>query len=82
MIKFCITMYTTKLSLWGLAGSLAAVVAKGPFLESLNDGTWIIGNDFWNVTQGPVYATKLFWQGVPGADLVGSAVGHYTGYGM
>ncbi|KAH6672119.1 rhamnogalacturonate lyase [Verticillium dahliae] len=73
-------MYTTKLSLWGLAGSLAAVVAKGPFLESLNDGTWIIGNDFWNVTQGPVYATKLFWQGVPGADLVGSAVGHYTGY--
>ncbi|TQN66095.1 Rhamnogalacturonate lyase [Colletotrichum shisoi] len=51
-----------------VAGTLVNA-AKGPFLEQINDSTW-----------GALYATKLFWEGVPGADLVGSAVGHYVGY--
>ncbi|EEU36898.1 uncharacterized protein NECHADRAFT_106167 [Fusarium vanettenii 77-13-4] len=54
--------------------------SRGPFLEETGDGSWVIGNDLWNVTQGPVYAKNLFWQGIPGADLVGSASGHYVGY--
>ncbi|KAH7137363.1 polysaccharide lyase family 4, domain III-domain-containing protein [Dactylonectria estremocensis] len=65
-------------SLWALAAPLVA--AGGPFLSEVGDGSWVVGNDIWNVTQGSVYATKLFWEGVPGADLVGSAVGHYIGY--
>lgn len=69
-----------QLSLWPLLGSLVAA-ETGPFLKKVGDGSWVVGNDIWNVTQGPVYATKLFWEGVPGADLVGSAVGHYIGYG-
>lgn len=63
-----------------LVGRLASGT-RGPFLEETGDGSWVIGNDLWNVTQGSVYATKLFWQGVPGTDLVGSAYGHYIGYG-
>ncbi|KPM45229.1 hypothetical protein AK830_g1397 [Neonectria ditissima] len=66
-------------SLWSLFGSLVAA-GTGPFLTEVGDGSWVVGNDIWNVTQGATYATKLFWQGVPGADLVGSAVGHYIGY--
>lgn len=69
-----------QLSLWPLLGLLVAA-ETGPFLKEVGDGSWVIGNDIWNVTQGPVYAKKLFWEGVPGADLVGSAVGHYIGYG-
>ncbi|KAF7552986.1 hypothetical protein G7Z17_g3952 [Cylindrodendrum hubeiense] len=68
-----------QLSLCSLFGSLVAA-GTGPFLSEVGDGSWVIGNDIWNVTQGSVYATKLFWEGVPGADLVGSAVGHYIGY--
>ncbi|KAH7133728.1 polysaccharide lyase family 4, domain III-domain-containing protein [Dactylonectria macrodidyma] len=66
-------------SLWALAAPLVAA-GQGPFLSEVGDGSWVVGNDIWNVTQGSVYATKLFWEGVPGADLVGSAVGHYIGY--
>lgn len=68
------------LSVWALTASVVSA-GKGPFLEQINDSTWVIGNDLWNLTQGSLYATKLYWTGVPGADLVGSAVGHYVGYG-
>jgi rhamnogalacturonan endolyase len=74
----------TMRSLWvTLLAILSPLVGanKGPFLEKVGDDSWVIGNDLWNVTQGPLYATKLFWQGIPGADLVGSASGHYAGYG-
>ena len=54
-----------------------ACAAKGPFLTQLNDTTWIIGNDHWNLTQGPKYATKLYWKG---KDLVDEAWGHYVSY--
>lgn len=73
-------MHFSRLSALALAGRLASA-GKGPFLEQINDSTWVIGNDHWNLTQGSLYATKLFWEGVPGADLVGSAAGHYVGYG-
>ncbi|TDZ16818.1 Rhamnogalacturonate lyase [Colletotrichum orbiculare MAFF 240422] len=72
-------MHVSKLSAWTLAGA-AVSAAKGPFLEQVNDSTWVIGNDHWNVTQGALYATRLYWDAVPGADLVGSAAGHYVGY--
>lgn len=48
-----------------------------PFLINVDNETAIIGNDFWNVTVGRQYATKLFYKGV---DLVGDAVGHYVSY--
>lgn len=57
----------------------SATELSGPFLESLGSGTgWIIGNDLWNITIGETYGTKLFFQG---QDLIGNAVGHYSGYG-
>ncbi|CAK5278237.1 unnamed protein product [Mycena citricolor] len=57
----------------------AAVIAKGPFLKQTTNQTWIFGNDLWNVTQGPFYATQLYSDLVPGVDLVGTAAGHYAG---
>lgn len=73
-------MRLSKISTWALTTAVASP-GKGPFLEKINDSTWVIGNDHWNVTQGALYATKLYWDAVPGADLVGSAAGHYVGYG-
>ncbi|ORY65174.1 polysaccharide lyase family 4, domain III-domain-containing protein [Pseudomassariella vexata] len=61
---------------WAFAASLATA-QRGPFLEQIDDTTWVVGNDLWNLTQGAFYATKLFHRG---QDLVGSAVGHYVGY--
>jgi rhamnogalacturonan endolyase len=52
--------------------------AKGPFLQQVTSSQWIIGNDIWNLTQGPTYATKLQYQG---SDAVGKAQGHYAGVG-
>jgi len=51
--------------------------ANGPFLTSLSSNQWMIGNDIWNMTQGPKYGTKLFYKG---QDCVGNAVGHYVSY--
>lgn len=50
-----------------------------PFLipRTANTG-WIIGNSLWNITIGDVYGKKLFYGG---RDLIGNAVGHYSGYG-
>ncbi|KAL3426542.1 Rhamnogalacturonate lyase 1 [Phlyctema vagabunda] len=48
-----------------------------PFLIKINNETALIGNDFWNVTIGRQYGTKLYYKGV---DLVGKAVGHYVSY--
>lgn len=47
------------------------------FLEQINSTLWIFGNDLWNITQGPVYATKLYYDG---SDAIGTAVGHYVGW--
>lgn len=64
-----------------LIGYLAVArlcLAKGPFLQQVSSTQWVIGNDLWNVTQGVTYATKLQYQGL---DAVGTAAGHYAGYG-
>lgn len=64
-----------------LIAALAAaktVLAKGPFLQQLSSTQWVIGNDLWNLTQGPTYATNLQYQG---SDAVGKAQGHYAGVG-
>lgn len=74
-------MRVSSVSLASLASTVAYATSTGPFLKAIGDNSWVIGNDHWNVTQGPVYATQLFWDGVPGDDLVGSASGHYIGYG-
>lgn len=56
-----------------------AVAKSKPFLKPLNTTTgWIIGNGLWNITIGDVYGKKLFYQG---RDLIGNAVGHYSGHG-
>lgn len=61
-----------------LVGSTAA---KGAFLTEVGNQTWVFGNDLWNVTQGPNYATKLYSTIVPDQDLVGTAYGHYSDIG-
>lgn len=58
------------------------VAAKGPFLTQIDNQTWVFGNDHWNVTEGPNYATKLYSTILPGQDLVGDAYGHYSDVGM
>jgi len=62
-----------------LAASLVTAVAAatGPFLTAVGNQTWIIGNDVWNMTQGPKYGVKLYYKE---HDCVGDAVGHYVSY--
>lgn len=66
--------------LW--AALMGAAAATGPFLSQIDNSTWIFGNDYWNMTQGPNYGTKLFSTILPDQDLVGSAWGHYSDIGM
>ncbi|ORY67284.1 polysaccharide lyase family 4 protein [Pseudomassariella vexata] len=64
-----------------LFSSVAAVpsggVTRGPFLDQVDNQTWVIGNEVWNVTQGRQYGVKLFYKE---HDCVGDAVGHYVSY--
>lgn len=63
-----------------VSGAPSNSVLSKPFLKSLNSTTgWVIGNGLWNITIGDVYGTKLLYEG---QDLIGKAVGHYSGYGM
>ncbi|KAL3425122.1 rhamnogalacturonate lyase [Phlyctema vagabunda] len=69
-------------STWGsvLLGLTSVVHAAGPFLQPLTPTSktgWVIGNDLWNITIGDVYGKKLFYKG---RDLIGGAVGFYSGY--
>ncbi|KAG9515815.1 hypothetical protein KCV07_g7118, partial [Aureobasidium melanogenum] len=32
------------------------------FLEDNGNGTWVIGNDVWNMTQEQVYGSKLYYK--------------------
>jgi rhamnogalacturonan endolyase len=63
------------------ASLLASVVgaATGPFLTAVDNQTWIIGNEIWNMTQGHQYGVKLYYKD---HDCVGDAVGHYVSYSM
>lgn len=61
-----------------LAGALSIKRQEsGLFLSQLNNQTWVIGNELWNLTQGPKYGTQLFYKD---HDCVGDAVGHYVSY--
>ncbi|GAP91340.2 putative rhamnogalacturonate lyase [Rosellinia necatrix] len=51
--------------------------AISPFLNQVDNQTWVIGNGLWNLTQGPKYGVKLFYKD---RDCVGDAVGHYVSY--
>ncbi|KAG6367172.1 hypothetical protein INS49_001356 [Diaporthe citri] len=51
--------------------------AAGPFLAQVDNETWVIGNELWNLTQQRTYGVKLFYKE---RDLVGDAVGHYVSY--
>lgn len=51
--------------------------ATGPFLSQVDNTTWVIGNELWNLTQQRTYGVKLFYKE---RDLVGDAVGHYVSY--
>jgi rhamnogalacturonan endolyase len=59
--------------------ALPFTVGRGSFLQQTSNDTWIIGNDIWNITQGPIYGTKLYYQG---KDAIGKAAGHYVGAGI
>ena len=50
-----------------------------PFLTQIDNETWVIGNELWNMTQQRTYGVKLMYKG---RDLVGSAVGHYVSYSL
>ncbi|TDZ21291.1 Rhamnogalacturonate lyase [Colletotrichum orbiculare MAFF 240422] len=65
-------------ALTGLVSNAIAVpCGKLPFLKQVDNQTWIIGNDVWNMTQGLKYGVKLNYKD---RDLVGNAVGHYVSY--
>lgn len=64
---------------WFLCVFIASTYATGPFLLNVNATHNIIGNDIWNITVGPVYGTNLYYKQ---QDIVGSAAGHYSGWGM
>ena len=50
-----------------------------PFFTQLDNQTWIIGNDVWNLTQKRTYGVKLMYRD---QDLVGTAAGHYASYSL
>ncbi|CAI7652567.1 unnamed protein product [Penicillium manginii] len=52
-------------------------VATGPFLTQVDNTTWILGNDIWNVTQQQTYGVELMYKG---KNCVGEAAGHYVSY--
>ena len=59
--------------------ALPFAVGRSSFLQQTSNNTWVLGNDIWNITQGPIYGTKLFYQG---KDAIGGAAGHYVGAGI
>jgi rhamnogalacturonan endolyase len=73
---------TTIMRFWIPSLALVALpftAGRSSFLQQTSNNTWILGNDIWNITQGSIYGTKLYYQG---KDAIGSAAGHYVGAGM
>lgn len=78
-MRFLVTLvalFTTSISALSSESSHGTSSAA-PFLNQLDNQTWVIGNGVWNVTQGPKYGVKLFYKN---HDCVGDAVGHYVSY--
>lgn len=73
------TVLLLAVSFAGAAAAAARVFerATGPFLTQLNNQTWILGNEIWNMTQQVTYGVKLYYQD---QDCVNNAVGHYVSY--
>lgn len=65
--------------LFGNTNALPSKPASGPFLTQVDNTTWVLGNEIWNVTQEQTYGVKLMYKG---KDCVGDAVGHYVSYSM
>jgi rhamnogalacturonan endolyase len=59
--------------------ALPSKPASGPFLTQVDNSTWVLGNEIWNVTQQQIYGVKLMYKE---KDCVGEAVGHYVSYSM
>ncbi|KAI5256298.1 hypothetical protein E4T42_01532 [Aureobasidium subglaciale] len=60
---------TARFVLFALA-AFPLVSARSSFLQQTGTSTWVIGNDIWNITQGPIYGTKLYYQD---KDAIGEA---------
>jgi rhamnogalacturonan endolyase len=65
--------------LTNVANAAPANKGSAPFLTPIGNQTWVIGNDVWNMTQGPQFGVKLYYKG---RDCVGDAWGHYVSYSM
>ncbi|KAI3318893.1 rhamnogalacturonate lyase [Xylariaceae sp. AK1471] len=72
-----IYLSTAATLLSAVVGSPTKPAAPGPFFSQVDSQTWTIGNELWNLTQGPQYGVKLFYKD---HDCVGDAVGHYVSY--
>lgn len=59
------------------AAARVVALATGPFLTQLDNQTWVIGNEIWNMTQQVTYGVNLYYQD---HDCVNDAVGHYVSY--
>lgn len=59
------------------ATSRDIVDSTGPFLQQVDNQTWILGNEIWNLTQQVTYGVQLYYKD---RDCVGEAVGHYVSY--
>lgn len=65
--------------LFSIVNALPSKSATGPFLTQVDNTTWVLGNEIWNVTQEQTYGVKLMYKE---KDCVGEAVGHYVSYSM
>lgn len=78
-LRDVVTAHSTSMAVKPVAFGLLfsrLCAAAGPFFQTLN-GSWVIGNDLWNITQGRVYGKPAYYKG---RDIIGEAVGHYVGY--
>ena len=72
---FCMMKYSTVTLGLLLAGTSQA--KQYGFLKDNGNGSWIIGNDVWNMTQERIFGSKLYYKD---QELVGEATGHYVSY--
>ncbi|KAL4867523.1 hypothetical protein BDV12DRAFT_171094 [Aspergillus spectabilis] len=76
MIRSLVSITALLLST-GSALTTSKPPVQGPFLDQVDNQTWVIGNELWNLTRGPQYGVKLFYKD---HDCVGDAFGHYVSY--
>ena len=79
MMQFLFPALSLLLSAASAAPAIASEPIKPFLLPRTSTTGWVIGNGLWNITIGDVYGKRLFYGG---RDLIGDAVGHYSGYGV